>query len=250
MDIPAYDSTRVLLDIEDEIHVHDYINASYVPNRRPDELIAAQGPLRHTVYDFWRMVWQTDARVVLMLAETVEGGREKVSRYWPAKCGAVDQWPPFSVELVAEKDDDDVVHRVMHLTSSSSPDEVREVHQLQCRCWQDHGVASEQMVLGLRHTANALNAMCKGEHPIIVHCSAGVGRTGCYLATEQIISRIEDATPNTSNEELAEMMDVTATTLALRKARPRMIQTSTQFELVFCCVLKWLDAQLAAHPSG
>ena len=175
--VPALEATRVRLQDG------EYVNANWVAGAR---YVLTQGPLAHTVAAFWRMVEETGARVVVMVARLVENGRPKVHRYWPGDGAAAEaaglrllgveeaaRGLPESVAAVLRGEfRASIVHRAFTLRG-------RRVDQLQYLDWPDHGVpASVRSLLALREAEMAL---ARGA-PAVVHCSAGIGRSGTYAA--------------------------------------------------------------------
>ncbi|KAJ2123728.1 hypothetical protein IW147_002321 [Coemansia sp. RSA 720] len=181
----------------------DYVNASYVQYFGGPMYIATQGPLPATVDDFWRMVWEERSRVIVMLTKEFETGRPKCHRYWPARPGDVGVYGSLHVEFQAEAqhpDDASVIARRFLLTRPSMGQASMCVTHLQYTGWADHGIPENPLgVLRLRQLAHQAQAegeqMAAGEQttqiPMVVHCSAGCGRTGAFCVIDTIM-RIDE----------------------------------------------------------
>ncbi|KAJ2827752.1 phosphotyrosine-specific ptp2-like protein, partial [Coemansia erecta] len=182
----------------------DYVNASYVKYFNGPMYIATQGPLPATVNDFWRMVWEEHSRVIVMLTKEFETGRPKCHRYWPAQPGEAAMYGNFRVEFQAEAqhpDDASVIARRFRLTRPSVSQASMCITHLQYTGWADHGIPENPLgVLRLRQLAHQAQTegelQAAAEHaeqvPMIVHCSAGCGRTGAFCVIDTIMSIDKD----------------------------------------------------------
>ncbi|KAJ2635948.1 phosphotyrosine-specific ptp2-like protein [Coemansia sp. RSA 1286] len=184
-----FDSNRVRLRSS-----NDYINASYVSYFDGPLYIATQGPLPATVADFWQMVWEHKVRVVVMLTRVFENGREKCHRYWPQSPGGSTVHGDLRIEFQAEArhpDDATVISRRLRVSKVDSPDDAIVVTHLQYETWPDHGAPETPLsVLRLRELARIAQGNdeeCK-RIPLVVHCSAGCGRTGAFCAIDTVMS--------------------------------------------------------------
>ncbi|XP_053151832.1 tyrosine-protein phosphatase non-receptor type 18 isoform X1 [Hemicordylus capensis] len=182
-DILPYDQTRVVLNALTEEGQADYINANFiqgVDNKRC--YIATQGPLAHTVLDFWHMVWQYRVKVIVMACREVEMGKKKCERYWPLAEETL-QFGPFSIAQAKEQElNPDVILRKLTLTFQK---EERVVSHFQYIAWPDRGIPDTYgyflaMIEQVRHK--------QGEDtvPVCIHCSAGCGRTGVICTLDYI----------------------------------------------------------------
>jgi len=231
-DISPYDATRVLLTpwladgvpaSRDEPH-NDYINASHVAMSiagATNRYIASQGPLSHTAGHFWQMVWQQGSALVVMLTTVVEQGRSKCHQYWPAT-GATQTHchGALAVKCGAETRRDGYTVRALTLTVGA---ESRRVTQLQYTAWPDHGVPhSPDHFLAFVREVRALRTGPAAEAPTVVHCSAGIGRTGVLILMESAQCLIEADLPVRALSLVA----------AMRDQRAMMIQTTGQFKFV------------------
>ncbi|KAK4467350.1 hypothetical protein MN116_008895 [Schistosoma mekongi] len=186
----AYDHSRVVLQSIDCVPGSDYINANYIDGyRRMNAYIATQGPTPETFSDFWRMIWEQRVSIIVMMTKLEERSRIKCDQYWPSRgpesfaSGLLLVKPIDTIELAY------YTIRTFHLTARGIEDECREVKHFQFTGWPDHGVPEYPIPLLLfirrvRATlASTTSNMFQSNHnieqaPIVVHCSAGVGRTG------------------------------------------------------------------------
>ncbi|XP_053612109.1 tyrosine-protein phosphatase non-receptor type 9 isoform X2 [Plodia interpunctella] len=238
-DVLCYDHSRVLLSQTDpDDPTTDYINANYVDGyKQKNAFICTQGPLPKTFGDFWRMVWEQGTLVIVMTTRTVERGRVKCGQYWPLAPNTSAQHGGFAItnEAVEQEDDYTVTHLVLtDLRSEQS----RHVWHGQYTRWPDYGVPGGagagpvlrflQRVRRAQHQArhdlgDAWAGHSRGP-PIVVHCSAGIGRTGTFLTLDICTLRL-------SAEGVA---DVRGTVERIRAQRAHSIQMPDQY--VFCHV--------------
>ncbi|KAI8323371.1 receptor/non-receptor type protein-tyrosine phosphatase, partial [Martensiomyces pterosporus] len=211
----------------------DYVNASYISYFDGPLYIATQGPLPDTVYDFWKMVWEHHSLVIVMLTKEHENGRSKCHHYWPDRLGESSNYADLVVKWEAEAehpDDPSVVTRRFMLSRPSVTDETVHITHLHYMGWSDHGVPENPLgVLRLRQLAR--RAQAEGERagksalkiPIVVHCSAGCGRTGAFC----VIDTWTEVPPREFHDDLVFMV-----VSRFRELRVTMVQTTKQF--VFC----------------
>ncbi|XP_073449057.1 receptor-type tyrosine-protein phosphatase C isoform X4 [Aquarana catesbeiana] len=190
IDILPYDDNRVVLS---EIHGEpgsDYINASYVNGfKEPRKYIAAQGPKEETMTDFWRMIWEQKSTIIVMVTRCEEGNRNKCAQYWPSVDGETEEYGDIVVKITDQKLFPDYITRKLHVTHRREKTG-RDITHIQFTVWPDHGVPDDpNLLLKLRRRVNALNNFFSG--PIIVHCSAGVGRTGTYISIDAMLECLE-----------------------------------------------------------
>ncbi|XP_072172636.1 receptor-type tyrosine-protein phosphatase S-like [Diadema setosum] len=220
--IIAYDHSRVkLTPFETDPH-SDYINASYIDGYKcPQMYIATQGPNVETVKDFWRMIWQYDCRKIVMLTNLVEGGKKKCEKYWPQRKMlygniTVDQW----------KEETNVHYTVRNFTLRKEH-ESREVIQFHYTSWPDMGVPNfTTPLMNFIQTTKLYETEQRG--PVVVHCSAGVGRTGTFITLDSMLSQAE--AENT--------IDVYNFVCRMRHQRIKMVQVSEQYQFIFEALLE------------
>ncbi|XP_060220333.1 receptor-type tyrosine-protein phosphatase V-like [Meriones unguiculatus] len=231
-----YDHSRVrLTPLAGEPH-SDYINANFIPGySHPQEFIATQGPLKKTLEDFWRLVWEQQVHVIIMLTVGMENGRVLCEHYWPASSIPVTHGH-ITVHLLAEQSEDEWTMREFQLQHGAQQKQ-RRVRQLQFTTWPDHSVPeSPSSLLAFVELVHEQVQAAQGKGPILVHCSAGVGRTGTFVALLRLLQQLE--------EEQA--VDVFNTVYMLRLHRPLMIQTPSQYIFLHSCLL----SRILEGPSG
>ncbi|XP_029791327.1 receptor-type tyrosine-protein phosphatase V-like [Suricata suricatta] len=222
-----YDHSRVrLTQLEGEPH-SDYINANFIPGyTHPQEFIATQGPLRKTLEDFWRLVWEQQVHIIVMLTVGMENGRVLCEHYWPADLTPV-TYGHITVHLLAEEPEEEWTKREFQLQHIAQQQQ-RRVKQLQFTTWPDHSVPeAPNSLLAFVELVREQARATQGTGPILVHCSAGVGRTGTFVALSRLLQQLE--------EEQA--VDVFNAVYALRLYRPLMIQTPSQYIFLHSCLL-------------
>jgi len=204
----------------------EYINANYVNmNEDSRQWIAAQGPLPQTLTHFWRMIYESNCRLILMVTQTTENGRQKCARYWPATPEVVSPYNEVTLELESELDESDGIIELTLVFKTKGKIE-RRVRQIQFIDWPDHGVPHDpshflQFLRKVREY-KAEDAKSEKVGATIVHCSAGVGRTGVTIALDAAAEKIE------KNQKI----DPRQLLIEMREQRGCLIQTVEQFEFV------------------
>lgn len=163
-----------------------------IKTQQVNRYIAAQGPMQHTCRDFWQMVWEQECTFVIMLTLTTEGGKVKCCKYWP-DLKSTTAYGPYEVRCVSEQLDPTYVTRYFTLRNIKMKQERRILH-LQYISWPDHGVPDKAMEFlnFVQHVRLEREGM---EEPTIVHCSAGIGRTGVLMAMETALCMLECMEP-------------------------------------------------------
>ncbi|CAJ0967513.1 unnamed protein product, partial [Ranitomeya imitator] len=185
-----YDVSRVVLSSVGN-PTEDYINANYIPGyNSTKEYIAAQGPLPRTVNDFWRMIWEKNVRAVIMLTKCVELGKVKCEEYWPQRSARI--YGNLSVSMNDENVLQDWTTRDFTLVDMKTR-QSKVVRHFHFTAWPDHGVPKATSVLiEFRNLVREYVTNDDSMHsPIVVHCSAGVGRTGTLIALDRVMKQIE-----------------------------------------------------------
>ncbi|XP_051943516.1 receptor-type tyrosine-protein phosphatase S-like isoform X6 [Hippocampus zosterae] len=221
----AYDHTRVILAPIEGVLGSDYINANYIDGyRKQNAYIATQGPLAETFGDFWRMVWEQRAASVVMMTRLEEKSRIKCDQYWPSR--GTDTYGTIQVTLLDTMELATFCVRTFSLYKSGSS-ERREVRQFQFTAWPDHGVPEYPTpFLNFLRRVKACNPPDAG--PIIAHCSAGVGRTGCFIVIDAMLERIR-------HERTA---DIYGHVTLMRSQRNYMVQTEDQYSFIHEALLE------------
>uniref|UniRef100_A0A8L0DSG0 Receptor-type tyrosine-protein phosphatase C n=1 Tax=Oncorhynchus mykiss TaxID=8022 RepID=A0A8L0DSG0_ONCMY len=222
VDILPYDYNRVQLTSGNGETGCDYINASFIDGfKESKKYIAAQGPKEETVGDFWRMVWEQQSSIIVMVTRCEESNRNKCAQYWPSPEREVEIFEGFVVKLNREEHCPDYIIRHLSLTNKREKSAEREVTHIQFTSWPDHGVPGEpHLLLKLRRRVNAFKNLFSG--PIVIHCSAGVGRTGTYMGIDAMMEGLE-----------AEgRVDIYGYVVKLRRQRCLMVQVEAQYILI------------------
>ncbi|XP_070813531.1 receptor-type tyrosine-protein phosphatase eta-like [Pituophis catenifer annectens] len=220
-----YDISRVKLSIQNN-PTDDYINANYMPGyNSKKEFIAAQGPLPNTVQDFWRMIWEKKIYTVVMLTKCVEQGRTKCEEYWPNKQSK--NYGDIMVAMTSEIFLPEWTIRDFSVQQSDSP-ESHPVRQFHFTAWPDHGVPeTTDLLISFRHLVHEFMKQKPSSSPTLVHCSAGVGRTGTFIAIDHLIQQME----------MENTVDVYGSVYDLRMHRSLMVQTEDQYVFLNHCVM-------------
>ncbi|XP_068593711.1 receptor-type tyrosine-protein phosphatase S-like isoform X10 [Cebidichthys violaceus] len=221
----AYDHTRVVLAPIEGILGSDYINANYIDGyRKQNAYIATQGPLAETFGDFWRMVWEQRAASVVMMTRLEEKSRIKCDQYWPSR--GTETYGMIQVTLLDTMELATFCVRTLSLHKSGSS-ERREVRQFQFTAWPDHGVPEYPTpFLNFLRRVKACNPPDAG--PIIAHCSAGVGRTGCFIVIDAMLERIRHE----------RTVDIYGHVTLMRSQRNYMVQTEDQYSFIHEALLE------------
>uniref|UniRef100_A0A673B6W4 Protein tyrosine phosphatase receptor type Na n=1 Tax=Sphaeramia orbicularis TaxID=375764 RepID=A0A673B6W4_9TELE len=221
-----YDHSRVKLKTELNSAKQDYINASIIFDHDPRQpaYIATQGPLPHTVADFWQMVWENGCTVIVMMTALVEDGEKQCERYWPDEGSSL--YHIYEVNLVSEHIwCKDFLVRSFYLKNVQTQ-ETRTLTQFHLLSWPADGIpTSTRPLLDFRRK---VNKCYRGRScPIIVHCSDGTGRTGTYILIDMVLNRMAKGTKRFTTQ----------------------YQTSWYFEFALTAVAEEVNAILKALPQ-
>ncbi|XP_061170420.1 receptor-type tyrosine-protein phosphatase kappa-like [Saccostrea echinata] len=180
-----YDHSRVILEEKWDGHDNDYINASYIKDCDGERrFIAAQGPQKNTLKDFWRMIWQENIGCIIMLTNLVENGKNKCAKYWPDRNQPMVSGP-CKVCLLEETTYAFYTIRQFSIQRKKS-EEVRTINQFHYTVWPDHGTPGE---IELNQFHRTVTKRYQPGPPLLVHCSAGVGRTGTYIGLNVLLQQ-------------------------------------------------------------
>ncbi|XP_032391546.1 tyrosine-protein phosphatase non-receptor type 9 isoform X2 [Etheostoma spectabile] len=251
-DVLCLDQSRVRLCqlCDDEDETSDYINASFMDGyKRSNAYIATQGPLPKTFGDFWRMVWEQMVLIIVMTTRVVERGRVKCGQYWPLEEGRTEQHGYFLVRNthIQVFQDFKLSHLELYNTQSG---ERREVCHYLYVSWPDFGVPkSASAMLDFReHVLQRREAAVQslgsswtgppGGPPVVVHCSAGIGRTGTFCTLDICLSRLEDIAT----------VDIRQTVRRMRTQRAFSIQTWDQYYFCYTAVIEYAQRHGKLSP--
>lgn len=223
--------TRVRLHQKGKDPITTYINANFVVNAygNPNGYIASQGPTPNTSDDFWRMVWEQGTTAIVMITGLVEKGREKCFRYWPEDTTAPVEHGEFRIEASKVAPLGDYTETSITLTHKKSG-ETRQVHHFWYTAWPDHGVptntegAADMLAAVREYSSDA-------DQPWVVHCSAGVGRTGTFIGIDTGIHLL-----NANGE-----VDVLTLVNQMRSCRGQMVQSPYQARFVYTVLRDYAD---------
>jgi len=224
-DVLPLENTRVRLSPQN-FEGSDFINANYVLGN----YIACQAPILSTFSDFWRMIWEQGTSIIVMLTKLFEAGRTKAHMYWP---NSFFKFGELTITKLEEHEFDFFVLRRFLLAKG---DNSRIVFQLHFTAWPDQGVPSSTK--GIRQLVKYVNMIrSPRDGPIVVHCSAGIGRTGSFIAIHHTISCLVQGQPEPNILELIYQM---------RTERIGMVQTEKQYEFIYQAIMDW---KLSIHLS-
>ncbi|XP_069134513.1 receptor-type tyrosine-protein phosphatase mu-like [Argopecten irradians] len=211
-----YDHSRVVLETVGNDPHSDYINANFIDSvTRPAVYIATQGPRPGTVNDFWRMVWQQRTGKIVMLTNLIEGGKPKCDKYWPEE-GKPLSTTNFNIILDRERSYAFYIVREFTVTERKTKT-VRHIHQFHYTTWPDHGTPDPNELVVFHRRVRQYYDVLGGE--MVVHCSAGIGRTGTFLALDALLEY---------GEEFG-CIDVKEYIKTMREDRVNMVQTAEQY---------------------
>ncbi|KAM7286676.1 hypothetical protein ISCGN_030441 [Ixodes scapularis] len=234
-DLLPYDDTRVILHALKNDPSSDYINANYISGyNKPKAYICTQGPVEKTVADFWRLVWQEEICKFIMAANLIEEGKRKVERYWPETCS---KYGDIMVTLVSEEVFVDYTIRTFKVHKSGAASK-RVVKQYHFTAWPDHGVPAHPLSL-IEMVELAKAHAPSSRAPLLLHCSAGVGRTGTIVLLE---SALEMA-------RAEKRVDVMGLLYKLRQQRVNLVETLEQYEFVHEALLERLFGEPTRQPQ-
>jgi len=256
--ILPFDHTRVILRNGDDKLGADYINANYINYETDENLIAGkpfkqyiatQGCVGSTRADFWQMVWQEESRLIVMTTKEVERGKTKCARYWPDTVDTSEEYGPFSLRNTGEESSKDYTLRQFTLSrlGEAGETEQRNIFHFHFLGWPDHGTPEDPgSVLNFLHDVNSKQESFDSAGPIIVHCSAGIGRTGTFIVIDMIIDQIRTLGLDCE-------IDIQRTIQMVRSQRSGLVQTEAQYKFVYLAVQHHIDTlnqRLAAEQKS
>ena len=205
-----------------------YINASPINIKNDNYFIATQGPKPNTIEDFWTMIEQYNCNIIIMLCKLKELGVEKCALYWDGNT------KNFSIELLSEKeikfDETIIIERTIKLINNLNKNE-KTIIQLHYMGWPDHGIPNIKKTFNtFLYIIGEIDKL-KGNGPGVVHCSAGVGRTGTFISMyflhKEIMAQINDNNLKTINFSVFNMVR------KLKEMRMYMVQNREQYKFIY-----------------
>jgi len=222
-DIITYKKNRVILR-----STQRYINASWIDLPYPKKFIATQGPMPHTIEDFWTMCYEKNVGLIIMLCQLKEKNVEKCADYWNPK-----KLNNFEIRKLAKKEENGLIIRNFQIINKREKSALNIDHY-QLLCWEDHTALSKDYFKKIIAMINAIDQYRKIS---VVHCSAGIGRTGVVCVSHQLMNMLsfkKDVSPNTE-------VDIFSLVKHFRSCRPGMVQTGEQYR--FCYRLVAYEAR-------
>ncbi|CAG2230436.1 Receptor-type tyrosine-protein phosphatase F,Receptor-type tyrosine-protein phosphatase R,Tyrosine-protein phosphatase non-receptor type 12,Receptor-type tyrosine-protein phosphatase S,Receptor-type tyrosine-protein phosphatase beta,Receptor-type tyrosine-protein phosphatase alpha,Receptor-type tyrosine-protein phosphatase delta,Tyrosine-protein phosphatase corkscrew [Mytilus edulis] len=220
-----YDHSRIVLTGKTQ---SDYINASFIDSYEKEKAyIASQGPKKNTIRDFWHMIWQEKVNTIVMVTKLEEERRKKCEQYWPQSVNKVMLVDNYRLVMKKEIQHTVYVYRLIILQSNSFKNkQERKIHHFHFTQWPDHGVPDSVKLVNFYRKVKSIKVDRKT--PMVVHCSAGVGRTGTFIAIDALYEHGQ-------KEGYVDIMEYVQT---MRKDRMNMVQTHEQYEVVFEALLE------------
>ncbi|XP_002933047.2 receptor-type tyrosine-protein phosphatase V isoform X1 [Xenopus tropicalis] len=237
--ILPYDHTQVKLSLIDGNLDSGYINANYIPGFGDGkEYIATQAPLPATFVDFWRMIWEQRVRIIVMLTVCEEQGKVLCDQYWPADTVS---YGLIAVHKVSELHSKDWTIRHFTIQKINNADtSARSIYQLHYTTWPDRGVPINpvSLVTFVEFVREHVQAV-KDSGPTVLHCSAGVGRTGTFIALDVALQQLN----------AGQCIDIFQTVHKMRLSRYLMLQTEEQYIFVHYCILEKIVQKVEPHTA-
>ncbi|KAI6647144.1 hypothetical protein LOD99_8880 [Oopsacas minuta] len=225
--IYPYDKSRVILTPQSGNINTDYVNASKIPGFYVKEsFIAAQGPKENTLQDFWQMIIENNIANIVMVTNLVESGRRKCEAYFPLKIGKKVIFGPYEIMVDNEEVKTGYTIRMMSVQSMGKIKQLKHFH---FTAWPDHDVPTLYDEL-LLFVSKVHEGLIKTKAPVLVHCSAGVGRSGTFLTLYNLFVAIVQTKP----------ISIYSIVHQMREHRPQMVQTFAQYKFIYLSVLEIL----------
>ncbi|XP_012727991.1 tyrosine-protein phosphatase non-receptor type 2a [Fundulus heteroclitus] len=229
-DVSPYDHSRVKLENSD----NDYINASLVAVKEAERAyILSQGPLRNTCGHFWLMIWEQGSKAVIMLNRVIEKGSEKCAQYWPTAGELQMSFTDtgFVVRLLSEEDQSHYTIRVLELENTKTG-ESREIYHFHYTTWPDFGVPeSPASFLNFLFKVRESGSLGPEHGPSVVHCSAGIGRSGTFALVDTCLVLMDRSKSSSS-------VDIQKVLLGMREYRMGLIQTPDQLRFSYMSIIE------------
>ncbi|XP_040150396.2 tyrosine-protein phosphatase non-receptor type 1 [Ictidomys tridecemlineatus] len=229
-DVSPFDHSRIKLQQED----NDYINASLIKMEEAERsYILTQGPLPNTCGHFWEMVWEQKSRAVVMLNRLMERGLLKCAQYWPPKEKTEMIFEDTNLKLTLISEDIKSYYTVRQLELENlANQETREILHFHYTTWPDFGVPeSPASFLNFLFKVRESGSLSPEHGPIVVHCSAGIGRSGTFCLADTCLLLMEKRKDPSS-------LDIKKVLLEMRKFRMGLIQTAEQLRFSYLVVIE------------
>ncbi|XP_071800431.1 receptor-type tyrosine-protein phosphatase T-like [Asterias amurensis] len=236
--IIPYDFSRVVLEKLPDEPDSDYVNASYMDGfNEPNKYIASQGPNKASVCDMWRMIWQENTTKIVMLTNLQEGVKGKCEKYWPDKTAC---YGNYVVTLKKEVTQPDYIVRDFMMDRKMQDEGCRYVRQYHFITWPDMGLPHDPIkVVNFVKTVKEFSP--KNAGPMVVHCSAGIGRTGVFLVLDAMLDQAK----------VEGRVDIWNFACSMRDKRMKMIQTPAQYEFIFDVLIEtFLCGDTSIQPEN
>lgn len=244
-DVLPFEKTRVKLQTDTTKPDDDYINANHIEGG----YIACCAPVPAAIRDFWHMVWQCDVHVILMLTNFVERERLKADMYWDPRGQPVD-FDGVHVKVLEEEQHPAslgfIVRRFKVWKTDGKDQEIesRVIQHIQLTTWPDHGVLRDFRVIApMLDAVNSYREKASRQHKVearvVVHCSAGIGRSGTFIAIDILLKQLYQVlTSKVGNADetakaMQQALDISRLVYRLRSQRPGMVQTPEQYEMIY-----------------
>ncbi|XP_065916486.1 receptor-type tyrosine-protein phosphatase alpha-like [Dysidea avara] len=246
--ILPYDHARVPLTLQDKLAGTDYINASFIDGYNERKAyIACQGPMASTMAEFWRMIWEQNVTTIVMVTNLTEEGKPKCQQYWPEDVNKSCTYGNISVTLIQEEVLAEYTIRTLAVKMIEASSEAKsvnlEVQHFHFTVWPDHGVPKyPTALLSFQKRVNKHHKRKRGS-PLVVHCSAGVGRTGTFITIDMELQHIKHEA----------IVDVYNTVHKLRFRRSFTVQTLAQYVFIFDALMESImcgDNSIAAPAKS
>lgn len=232
VNILSYDHSRVKLRMVEDDPCSDYINANYIVGYTYErEYIASQGPLPGTVNDFWRMTWEQSVTIIVMLTKCKEGNTDKCEHYWPDTVNEPKQYGDIVVNLISVSNMDKFDINIFQVSQGDYTRTIKHFHFLE---WPDFSASVDSTVVidFIQTVRTHITPEVKG--PLLIHCSAGVGRTGTYISIDYLLQFVRD-------HDLSQSVDIFAWVVQMRKNRVSMVQVDKQYIFIHRALTELVD---------
>jgi len=222
-DIKPYNHNRIEINSKNK-----YINASPINIINQKYFILTQGPKKETIEDFWTMVDENECKVIVMLCNKKEDGRKKCEKYWAKKI----EMKNYIISVSRKNKNDDFKIREIKLINLSSKIE-KTIIQIHFIDWPDHGVPDNQYGKIFETFIKMIELVdkYKGNHPAVIHCSAGVGRSGTFTSMYYLKKEIEDQIKDSKAKEVK--FSIFNLVRKIKEMRLYSVQSYFQYQFIY-----------------